>query len=582
MTSGTLVLTDAIDKAFKNIFTEQYQGTDAVISGKQAIRFEGEGSERPSIQASLLPEVRQQPSVAAATGLVVDATAAKILDKEDKVVDTGGAPAFGFGVDFSQARFNPLKLKSGRWPSSENEVAIDAGTADEVGYKVGDMVKVASLGPVRSFRLTGIASLRRPGVAWGRHVRRLHDPDRPEALRPQEPVRCDLDRSGPGGRSRKARQRPRAAAAGERRGAHCNRTDSRGPEAGRVHEVHPLLPALVRGDRPLRRRVRHLQHAVDHRRATRARVRDAADDRSVAASGADRRHARGAHHRLPRLGRRADRRTAPGARRQRALQGRERRSADDRPEPDDVDRRLLAPPRHARHARRRDLPRRARDEGAADRRGQRGRDAACVTHLEVHAVHRARRGRDRRRAACLRHVRRGNEHSRQARFARDRLPLTLRGRRADLAPARAVDRGRRSSDREVDHARGRLPRLPDEVRCLARRPRALASRSLVPGAAGARPRRARARPRDRPGNSRSGLVPPRVPQPGPEVHGLRRDRRHGACARDLGHRGSRSAAQLAQASRATNPTSRSTRLRTSWPARTPVGPRAGPPRRLQR
>ena len=158
MTSGTLVLTDAIDSAFKNIFTEQYAGTDAVISGKQAIRFEGEGSERPSIPASLLPEVRQQPSVAAATGLVVDATAAKILDKKDKVVDTGGAPAFGFGVDFSQTRFNPLKLDSGRWPNSPNEVAIDAGTADEAGYKVGDMVKVASLGPVQSFRLTGIAT----------------------------------------------------------------------------------------------------------------------------------------------------------------------------------------------------------------------------------------------------------------------------------------------------------------------------------------------------------------------------------------------------------------------------------------
>ena len=109
MASGTLVLTDAIDSAFKNIFTEQYAGTDAVISGKQAVSFEGEGSEKPSIPASLLPEVRQQPSVAAATGLVVDATAAKILDKEDKVVDTGGAPAFGFGVDFSQARFNPLE-----------------------------------------------------------------------------------------------------------------------------------------------------------------------------------------------------------------------------------------------------------------------------------------------------------------------------------------------------------------------------------------------------------------------------------------------------------------------------------------
>ena len=37
MVSGTLVLTDAIDKAFKNIFTEQYAGTDAIISGKQAV-----------------------------------------------------------------------------------------------------------------------------------------------------------------------------------------------------------------------------------------------------------------------------------------------------------------------------------------------------------------------------------------------------------------------------------------------------------------------------------------------------------------------------------------------------------------
>jgi len=158
MTSGTLVLTNAIDGAFKNIFTEQYAGTDAVISGKQAISFEGEGSQKPSVPASLLTEVKQQPSVAAATGLVVEASAAKILDKQGKVVDTGGAPAFGFGVDFSQARFNPLKLKSGRWPTSDKEVAIDSATADGEGFKVGDTVEIASLGPVQSFRLAGIAT----------------------------------------------------------------------------------------------------------------------------------------------------------------------------------------------------------------------------------------------------------------------------------------------------------------------------------------------------------------------------------------------------------------------------------------
>ena len=158
MTSGTLVLTNAIDGAFKNIFTEQYQGTDAVISGKQAIQFEGEGSEKPSVPASVLEDVRKQPSVAAATGLVVEASAAKILDKKGKVVDTGGAPAFGFGVDFSQTRFNPLKLKSGRWPTSNKEVAIDSATADSEGFKAGDTVQIASHGPVESFKLTGIAT----------------------------------------------------------------------------------------------------------------------------------------------------------------------------------------------------------------------------------------------------------------------------------------------------------------------------------------------------------------------------------------------------------------------------------------
>jgi putative ABC transport system permease protein len=157
MVSGTLVLTDAIDKAFKSIFTEQYVGTDAVISGKNAVEFQ-DSVEKPSVPASLLEQVRKHRDVAAATGLVVDASAAKILNKKGNVVTTGGAPSFGFGVDFSQVRFNPLKLKQGSWPKSGNEVAIDAATADSEHFKLGDTVKVASLGPVRSFRLTGVAT----------------------------------------------------------------------------------------------------------------------------------------------------------------------------------------------------------------------------------------------------------------------------------------------------------------------------------------------------------------------------------------------------------------------------------------
>jgi putative ABC transport system permease protein len=158
MVSGTYVLTDTIDKAFNSIFQESYAGTDAVVSGNAAdIDFQGETAETPPIPAGLLQKVRALPDVAAATGSVVDDTNAKILTKQGKAVDTGGAPAFGFGIDPSQARFNPLKLLEGRWPQGSQEVVIDATTADEQGYKIGDTVKISSLQPVQPFKLVGLA-----------------------------------------------------------------------------------------------------------------------------------------------------------------------------------------------------------------------------------------------------------------------------------------------------------------------------------------------------------------------------------------------------------------------------------------
>ena len=158
MVSGTFVLTDAIDNAFKNIFSESYAGTDAVVSGKSPdINFNGDTSQTPSVPESVLAQVRKLPDVEAAAGNVADQTAAKILNSKGKVISTNGAPSFGFGVDFSEPRFNPLRLTSGRWPSSSAEVVIDRATAEEQHFKIGQTVRVTSLGPVRPFKLVGVA-----------------------------------------------------------------------------------------------------------------------------------------------------------------------------------------------------------------------------------------------------------------------------------------------------------------------------------------------------------------------------------------------------------------------------------------
>ncbi len=160
MISGTYVLTDTIDKAFSNLFTQSYAGTDAVVQGEGPdISIDGAAAPTPPVDASLLETVREVDEVSLATGGIYDETNTKILTPEGDAVSTGGAPSFGFGIDTSQeyAQFNPLNLLEGRWPSAPNEVVIDAGTADGQSYALGDTVEVATLVPKRAFELVGVA-----------------------------------------------------------------------------------------------------------------------------------------------------------------------------------------------------------------------------------------------------------------------------------------------------------------------------------------------------------------------------------------------------------------------------------------
>ena len=158
MVSGTYVLTDTIDQAFDNVFAESYAGTDAVVSGREAdISFQGDTPDLPPVPADLLEKVRALPDVAAATGGIYDDSNTKLLTKEGKAVETQGAPSFGFGIDTSQTRFNPLRLLEGRWPSADGEVVIDSGTADDEGYRVGEEIGISTLQPVGRFAVVGIA-----------------------------------------------------------------------------------------------------------------------------------------------------------------------------------------------------------------------------------------------------------------------------------------------------------------------------------------------------------------------------------------------------------------------------------------
>jgi putative ABC transport system permease protein len=154
MVSGTFVLTDSIDRAFDNIFTESRAGSNAVISGKSAFDLsEGSGATAPAFNQSLLETVRELPDVAAAEGSVDGE--AQLIGDDGKAIVYGGAPNLGFSIADGESPFNPLQLVEGSWPMS-GEVVIDGATADKEGFNVGDTIGVQAQGPLEKLRISGI------------------------------------------------------------------------------------------------------------------------------------------------------------------------------------------------------------------------------------------------------------------------------------------------------------------------------------------------------------------------------------------------------------------------------------------
>ncbi len=160
MVSGTYILTDTIKAAFSTVFSDVYKHTDAVITGKSAIGNDnggGNGSQAPSLEASLLGRVQSLPGVAQASGSISDE--AGLVGRDGKVIARGGAPGLAFSYVTSGQRFNPLTLTSGDWPTNPDEIDIDSETASKDGFKPGQQIGVVARGPELRFTIAGTVEI---------------------------------------------------------------------------------------------------------------------------------------------------------------------------------------------------------------------------------------------------------------------------------------------------------------------------------------------------------------------------------------------------------------------------------------
>ena len=151
--SGTFVLTDTLHNTFSVLFGNIYQKIDFQVRGVAQLGS-GANATRNQLPESLLATVRGVPGVQAADGQVTGY--AQFVAHDGRAIQTGGAPTLGISFDSDQ-QISSLHLIAGGPPVTSDDVVMDAGTAAKYDFTVGQRVRILSVGPTRTFTITGIA-----------------------------------------------------------------------------------------------------------------------------------------------------------------------------------------------------------------------------------------------------------------------------------------------------------------------------------------------------------------------------------------------------------------------------------------
>jgi putative ABC transport system permease protein len=152
--SGTLVLGDTLRVNFDRLFTTVTRGTSAQVRSATKLGGGRAGSERGTIDASLVAQVRGVPGVAKAEPSITGYGA--LIDKHGKAVGGNGPPQLA-GSWIDDADLNAYRIAAGRAPKAADEVVINRGAAKKAGLHVGDIANVQTPAPV-VVRVVGIAT----------------------------------------------------------------------------------------------------------------------------------------------------------------------------------------------------------------------------------------------------------------------------------------------------------------------------------------------------------------------------------------------------------------------------------------
>lgn len=152
--SGTYVFTDTLNATFSTLFDQVTKGVDVAVRTQASYPSPQGGTIRDPMPAALRDRIARIDGVELAGGSV--AGYAQFVGENGRPVTTGGAPTIGMSYSPYAKLRAAGTLREGRLPTGTNQVAVDAATARNQGFHVGDKVTILFQGPPRTFTVTGI------------------------------------------------------------------------------------------------------------------------------------------------------------------------------------------------------------------------------------------------------------------------------------------------------------------------------------------------------------------------------------------------------------------------------------------
>ncbi|TVR24213.1 MAG: hypothetical protein EA387_05980, partial [Nitriliruptor sp.] len=157
--AGALTFGDTLEQGFEELFISIVGTADAVVRAQDPQDTRADDpfdTAVPTFPPGVVDRLVALDEVAVAEGEVEGV--AILIGDDGEPTGQFGPPTIGYSAYVNQ-ELDPAELRTGRWPETADELAIDAGTASTQGWGVGDRVALVLDGPVERPEVVGTFGL---------------------------------------------------------------------------------------------------------------------------------------------------------------------------------------------------------------------------------------------------------------------------------------------------------------------------------------------------------------------------------------------------------------------------------------